>query len=139
MVAEYTVNASNTWEFKTITFTASPSAGTWNYENGIGLQLGFTLASGTTFQTTKDTWQSGSFFATANQVNACDSSSNDFFIAGVQLEAGSVATPFEYRTVQQELSLCERYFEWLPSGIMVALSGTFSFINLVRSDNVSPL
>jgi hypothetical protein len=110
-VAEYTVNASNTWEFKTITFTASPSAGTWNYENGVGLALTFTLASGSTFQTTKDTWQTGSFFATANQVNACDSTSNDFFIAGVQLEAGSVATPFEYRTVQQELSLCERYFE----------------------------
>jgi hypothetical protein len=110
-VAEYTVNASNTWEFKTITFTASPSAGTWNYENGVGLALTFTLASGSTFQTTKDAWQTGSFFATANQVNACDSTSNDFFIAGVQLEAGSVATPFEYRTIQQELSLCERYFE----------------------------
>lgn len=110
-VAEYTVNASNTWEFKTITFTASPSAGTWNYENGVGLALTFTLASGSTFQTTKDTWQTGSFFATANQVNACDSTSNDFFIAGVQLEAGSVATPFEYRTFQQELFLCQRYYE----------------------------
>ena len=77
-VAEYTVNVSNTWEFKTITFTASPSAGTWNYENGVGLALTFTLASGSTFQTTKDTWQTGSFFATANQVNACDSTSNDF-------------------------------------------------------------
>ena len=123
-VAEYTVNASNTWEFKTITFTASPSAGTWNYDNGVGLALTFTLASGSTFQTTKDTWQTGSFFATANQVNACDSTANDFLIAGVQLEAGSVATPFEYRTIQQELSLCERYYEWLPSGIIGAVSVT---------------
>jgi hypothetical protein len=111
-VAEYTVNASNTWEFKTITFTASPAAGTWDYTNGIGLVLTFTLASGSTFQTTKDTWQTGSFFATANQVNACDSTSNDFFITAVQLEEGDVATPFENRTFANELRLCQRYYEY---------------------------
>lgn len=110
-VAEYNVNASNTWEFKTITFTASPAAGTWDYTNGIGLALTFTLASGSTFQTTKDTWQTGSFFATANQVNACDSTSNDFFITAVQLEEGDVATPFENRTLADELRLCQRYYE----------------------------
>lgn len=116
-IKEINVNASNTWEFKTLNFPASPATGTWNYANGIGLQLGFTLASGSTFQGTANSWQAGNFFATANQVNACDSTSNDFFITGVQLEAGSVATPFEYRTIQQELSLCERYFEWLSSEI----------------------
>ena len=111
-VAEYTVNASNTWEFKTISILPSPASGSWDYTNGTGISVDFVLAVGSVYQTTANTWQTGNFFGTANQVNACDSTSNDFFIAAVQLEAGSVATPFEYRTIQQELFLCQRYYEF---------------------------
>jgi hypothetical protein len=110
-IGEYTINSSNTWEYKTITIAASPSAGTWNYTDSNGLSLTFVLAAGSTFQTTANAWQTGNFFATANQVNATDSDSNDFRIAGVQLEKGSFATPFEQRTTQEELDLCLRYFE----------------------------
>lgn len=115
-VKEFSINASNTWEFKTIVFPASPATGTWNYINGIGLQIGFTLASGSTFNTTPDSWQIGNFLGTSNQVNACDSTSNDFLITGVQLEEGNVATPFENRTFADELSLCQRYFQHCGSG-----------------------
>jgi len=110
-VSEYTVNSSNTWEFKTITISASPSAGTWDYTTGNGLQLSFVLVAGSTHQTTADTWQTGNYFATSNQVNSADSTSNDFRITGVQVEAGSVSTPFESRTIQTEIELCQRYYE----------------------------
>lgn len=111
VVMEYVVNATNTWEKKTITFPASPSDGTWNYTTGIGATLGFTLAAGSAIQTAAGDWQTGGFIATSKQVNACDSTSNDFYLCGLQLEEGSVATPFEQRSFQQQLALCQRYFQ----------------------------
>ena len=110
-VAEFTINASDTWEFKTINFPATPSAGAWNYINGIGLSIGFTLACGSNLQTTAGAWQNNGAIGSANQTNACDNIANNFRICGVQLELGSVVTPFENRSFQQEVTLCQRYFE----------------------------
>jgi hypothetical protein len=109
-VVEYTVDASDTWEYKTVNIAASPSAGTWNYTNGIGLQFNFTLMAGSTFQTTADVWQTGDYVATANQVNASDSTSNNFRVTGVQIEAGVDATEFEHKLYSETLADCQRYY-----------------------------
>ncbi|NBV06797.1 MAG: hypothetical protein EBS06_06135 [Proteobacteria bacterium] len=110
-VGEYTINAANTWEKKEITISASPSAGTWNYTNGVGLYVNFTLMSGSTRQGTANIWQTGEYEATSNQVNACDSTSNNLKLCGVGLEVGSVATDFENRSYTQELIMCQRHYE----------------------------
>jgi len=110
-VSEITINSADTWEKKTITITTAPSAGTWNFTNGMGLEISFSFVSGTFFQTTKDAWQSGNFLATSNQVNLADSTSNYIQITGVQLEKGTTATEFEYRSIGEELALCQRYYE----------------------------
>ncbi len=110
-VAEYTINVTNTWEYKTITVSASPSAGTWDYTNGIGLSVNFALAAGSTFQTTANAWNTGNFYATSNQVNGLDSNTNTFQLDFIQIESGSVATPFEQKTEQEVLSLCQRYYQ----------------------------
>ena len=114
-VAEYIINASDTWEKKTITVPASPSAGSWDYTNGIGINAVFCLAAGSNYQTTPNIWQNGDFSATANQVNSCDNAANNFRLCGVQIEAGSLATPFESIPYSLEDMLCKRYYDQLIS------------------------
>jgi len=110
-VAEYTVNSIDAWEFKTITVAPSPSTGTWNYTNGTGIIVEFIIAAGSNFHTTPNAWQTGSFLSTSNQVNGVASVSDQFRLAGVQVEVGSIATEFEKRNIQQEIELCQRYYE----------------------------
>ena len=111
-VSEVTINSANTWEKKTVTLNFDYSGGTWNYTTGIGLQICFTLAAGSTWQTTADAWQNGNFIATSNQTNFVDvtGTTTDMYITGVQLELGSVATEFEFLDFGTELILCQRYY-----------------------------
>lgn len=110
-VGEYTINATNTWEYKTITVPASPSAGTWNYTNLSGLKLSWVLASGTTFNTTAGAWQTGNFYGTSNQVNGVDTGYTDFRITGVMINEGTIAHPFRIHTDshESEVVTCQRY------------------------------
>lgn len=139
-VAEYTVNSANAWEKKTVTFTASPSAGTWDYTNLVGAYLRFALSAGSTYQTTAGSWASGNFIATSNQVNCSDSTSNSFYITGVQLEAGDQASEFEAVPFSVQFERCQRYFEKSTSytsavgtagdAVYVALISAFASTNL---------
>ena len=125
-IKEYTITTANTWEYKTLTVNGGLiTAGSWDWTNGSGLNVVFTLACGTTYQNTADAWHTGNFFATANQVNVMDNTANDFFLTGVQIEPGPVATPFERRPIGTELALCQRYFQLVSSfGFGYAPSGS---------------
>lgn len=123
-VAEYVVNASDTWEKKTITVPASPSAGTWDYTNNVGINAVFCLAAGSNYQTTPNIWQNGDFSATANQVNSCDNAANNFRLCGVQMEGGSITTPFEQRSIQSETILCQRYYEYGTGKVYIAAASS---------------
>jgi hypothetical protein len=126
-LAEYSINAANTWEYKTITVSGGLiTAGTWDFANGLGLRVDFALACGATYQSTAGTWQTGDFYATSNQANCLDATSNIFAITGVQLEVGSSATSFEHRPYGVELALCQRYLPAVTGGDTAAVGvGTF--------------
>ena len=104
-IAEYTVNTANTWERKTVVVPASPSAGAWDYANGVGLSILWTLA-GFPGTGTPNAWSSNTQSYTANQVNHAQVG-NTFKLALVKIEPGIIATPFP---VRDDLSLCQEYY-----------------------------
>lgn len=132
--AEYVVNVANTWEKKSFTVTAAPSGGTWSSTNAAGCFIFFTLMAGTSWNaSTPNAWATVSDErASPNQVNWCGPvGTSNFNLTGVQLEAGLVATPFDNRSYQTELALCQRYAQVIETtngaNGMVALG--FAFAN----------
>ena len=116
IIKEYTVSASDTWEKKTILIPGDTS-GAINNDNGQGLWLQWVLMAGTDRHKAADSWSgTTSDIATSNQVNALDSTSNNIYLAGVQLEVGTEATPFEHRNYADELVRCQRYYEKIARG-----------------------
>jgi hypothetical protein len=108
----YTVSVSNTWEFKTITY-AGDTTGAFTNNNGASLGLNFWLGAGTDFTsgTLATSWASTTSANRAvGQVNIADSTSNDFLITGVQLEAGEQASGFEFMPIDANLARCYRYY-----------------------------
>lgn len=109
-VEEYTVSSANTWEHKSITVPGDTS-GTWLTTAGLGIRICWTLAAGSTFTKAAGSWGAGNVYASPNQVNCMDNTSNNFYITGLQLEEGNTHTDFEYLSFGEELSLCQRYYE----------------------------
>ena len=107
--ATYTVSSADTWETKSIT-VAGDTSGTWLTDTGIGIQLWFDLGSGSNFDGTANTWTGSTVVRVSGSANVVGVSSATFYITGVQLEVGSVATPFERRPYGTELALCQRYY-----------------------------
>ena len=113
-----TINATDTWEYKTITY-AGDTTGAFDNDTGDSLQIDWWLDSGSTYNSgaVPTSWEaySAGDRAAGETLAFGDSTANDFYITGVQLELGSTATDFEHRSYGEELALCQRYFEVLGS------------------------
>jgi hypothetical protein len=109
-VFSYTISAANTWEYKTVTIPGDTS-GTWETGNGQGILLFFGMGDGASVSGTAGSWGSTFFRNVTGNTSVVGTNGATFYITGVQLEEGTAASPFEYRLIGTELSLCQRYFE----------------------------
>jgi hypothetical protein len=118
----YTISSANTWEKKTITFPGD-TTGTLNNDNSGRIRFEFYLSAGSDFTsgTLQTSWGSRVDANRAvGQVNLADSTSNEWYVTGVQLEAGTTASDFEFLPADVNLQRCQRYFE---TGIVGAAGG----------------
>ena len=104
----FTINSANTWEQKTVAIPGD-TTGTWLTTTGVGIRVRFSLGAGSAQTATANTWVAADVQAPTGSVNLVGTNGATFYITGVQLEAGSVASPFERRDYGRELMMCQRY------------------------------
>ena len=109
-VAEYTIAATNTWERHSVTVPGDAEGGWDNSIGDRGVEFGWAVAVGTDKHGTNLTWQGANDMATANQVNGIASTSDRFRLRKVQIEVGSVATPWQEQDYMEEMLKCQAYF-----------------------------
>ena len=113
ITSTYAISSANTWEKKNLTFTGDTS-GSFANDHGEGLRIHWFLAAGSDYTSVDSTaWSAyaDNKVAYGHAVNIIDSTSKTWQLAGVQLEIGDVATPFEHRSFGDELARCQRYLE----------------------------
>ena len=120
-IKEYTISSADTWEKKTLTFSGHTGQAIDSADTNDALRINWWLASDAADNQTANTWnQVAAFGSTSNQVNFMDSASNEWYLTGCQLEVGSTATDFEYRSYGEELALCQRYYQEVHRAMVVS-------------------
>jgi hypothetical protein len=116
----YTINNASTWEYKTVSIPGCID-GTWlTTENTNGLSLYFSFGAGANFSgPANGTWQVGNFVSANGAVSIVGTNGAVVRITGVQLEKGSVATPYDYVDYNTELLRCQRYCQAISNGCRV--------------------
>lgn len=126
----YTTTA-NTWTKQTLTFVGdTASSGTLINDNLNRLQISFWLVAGASFTNgslNSNDWQSITNGNRAvGQTNFASANTNTFFITGIQMEVGSIANPYEYKSYSEQLALCRRYYR---RGIVGNQNGNAIYFN----------
>ena len=125
----YTISSADTWEKKELTF-AGDTTGTLDNDSNASFLVQFALAAGSDY-TSGSLQTSWGAETTANryvgQVNLADSTSNEWYMTGLQVEVGTAASDFEFLPYDINLSRCERYCRLFGSGVQGRASNTTTF------------
>jgi hypothetical protein len=114
---KFTVNAANTWEYKTHVIPANTQDAWRNNVSNIAMHIHWYFGSNQSAAATQDAWFRVNNHGSPHSDNTYDFMNNagEAYITGVSLEMGDVATPFEHRSFGDELKKCERYYQQLKA------------------------
>jgi len=119
----YSISSANTWTDISVTI-AGETTGSWDITNGEGILVFFSLGVGPDLQGTAGAWASGNYWGASGETQLVNTNGATFYITGVQLEAGTTASDFEFLPYDVNLRRCMRYYQTYQSGGMICWSGT---------------
>jgi hypothetical protein len=127
----YVIPTASVWTRIAIAIPGD-TAGTWVMSgNGAGLIIAFDLGSGSTFRAPANAWAAGNFVGVTGAVSVVATNGATFYVTGVKLEIGSVATPFNRQSLAKSMADCQRYYQSIP-GVLVFNSYAAAGSNLVQ-------
>ena len=128
----YTLTA-NTMTKIVVTIPGDTAVG-WTMSGNLGvLSVNFDLGSGSNFRTAAGAWASGNYFGVTGAVSVVAVNAANFFLTGVKLEIGTVATPFNRQSLAKAMADCQRYYstqEILFQGYNTAGNGCGATVTL---------
>ena len=130
----YTISVADTWEQKSVTIEGE-TTGTWLTTNGIGVRVQFSLGAGASDSGTAGAWASSNFNSATGATSVVGTDGATFYITGVDLRLGEYATAPspDFRSYQQELALCQRYY-WRNTGALYAMHGAGTVFSATLAD-----
>ena len=139
----FNVPTANTWTTISVTIPGDTS-GTWLTNSSSGVKITFSLGTGSTYSGTASAWAAAEYYSATGAVSVVGTNGATFYITGVQLEKGSTATSFDFRSYGTELALCQRYLpafngasNWF-SGQAVSTTVTYTQIVFPVTTRVAP-
>ena len=117
------VSGSNIWQYVNTTISPPPNGSPWNSVNSRGIYLSVGGYQGVSLQSSSNVWVNANNMGTTTTTNVWATLNNFVEFTGLQLEKGTIATPFDFRPYQTELQLCQRY-----SVVFSSASGYFGTI-----------
>jgi len=129
----YTVSSANTWTSISVTIPGDTSGAWVTGTTGAGVKVTFSIGTGSTYSGTAGSWAGAEYYSATGAVSVVGTNGATFYITGVQLEVGTVATSFDFRSYGTELALCQRYFSTsvnagsaVANGLLYFVSGTLN-------------
>ena len=116
---EYTISSADTWEKKSVTVIGCPD-GTWATDDNDSAWIYFCIGSstsGTTYLGSANSWQNQNLIGTTGSNSLPNTNGATWYVTGLQVELGTQMTEFEYRPIDEELRLCQRYYWTIPTTI----------------------